>query len=942
MRTCARLGNLYRTRDLSGLRPVRDAGCPGRGDAVRCDSGEVGPLCPDRYGVVVSGDGLPSGTVTFLFTDIEGSTPLWDSFPGAMGAALARHDEIVRSAIDARQGRVFSTGGDGFGVVFGSASDAVAAALAAQKALAIEEWSGGPVLRVRMGLHTGEAEERDGDLFGPPVNRAARIMGVANGGQVLLSDLTAALVAQLSEVKLVDLGAVELKGVAEPVHVFGASGSGHEWLDAPLLVGQISRGNLPRLNTESVGDLVDLHRRVANLAEASVVTLTGSGGVGKTRASIEIGWLVTDEFIDGAWFVELAPVTAPDLAASAVASALGVQPQPGTTVVEAIVEWCIGRRMLLILDNCEHVIAPVAALVEAIVSACAGVTTIATSREPLGVPGETVVRVPSLAERDAIELFVLRAKSADASFDPTPVEVEAIAAICARLDGIPLAIELAAARTRSLSPAEILSRLGDRFQLVRGGNRGVLERHQTLRATVGWSYRLLSAEAQLLFDRLSAFSGTFDLAAAEGVCAADPLDELDVVDLLSELVDKSMLVAERARHGTRYRLLETLRQYGEERLGDRDESAEIRDAHLRHYATVSDLLDAHWHSPDVTALRELFDADWDNLNAAHAWAISTGDIDHAHELVATAATFAMDQLRRDHQQWCTDTLELAAETGRHDVTTICNQAVWELWDNNPDNAVVLGERALAIDHSDTYGRIVTLLGSLAQGHDDKAMAVAAELRAALPNLSDTGVPGRRSDQLSAAIAVLNVSDPASISADAETALAIAHSFGAPHHIAMALSSGAKRWLVVDPPNFDRALADLTEAVCLRDSVGASSTGDRVAIARILTRAGDPRASEVLHEALQRAYDERLWAAVDEALRAAVKLLADDGPTVAAQVSDYIAGSSRRGNGRRDLDAKAIQRLQSTDGTNLHRTDDNGMDRHQIVAIVLDALGTDPD
>ena len=366
------------------------------------------------------------------------------------------------------------------------------------------------------------------------------------------------------------------------------------------------------------------------------------------------------------------------------------------------------------------------------------------------------------------------------------------------------------------------------------------------------------------------------------------------------------------------------------RRAPRPLAVHIRDAHLRHYATVADLFDAHWHSPEVAAFRVQFDADWDNLNAAHAWAIATGDIDRAHELVATAATFAMDQLRRDHQQWCVDTLELAEQIGRHDVTTLCNQAIWELWDNNADEALLLGERALALDPSDTYGRIVTLFASMALGRKHEAMVVAAELRTALPNLADTGVPGRRSDQLSAAIAILSVSDPEDISADAETALAIARSFGAPHHIAMALSSGAKRWPVDDPPDFDRALTDLTEAGRLRDSVGASSTGDRVALGRILTRARDPRAPDALHEALQRAYDERLWAAVDEALRAAVRLLALDEPTVAAQLSSYLAGSSGRGNGRRGLDAKTIQHLQSTNGSDLLGTHDIGMDRHQAV------------
>ena len=634
----------------------------------------------------------PSGTVTFLFTDIEGSTPLWDSFPDAMGAALARHDEILRRAIDANGGHVFSTAGDGFGAVFSRAANAIAAGLAAQRALSAEAWVGGPVLRVRMGVHTGEAEERDGDFFGPAVNRAARIMGAANGGQVLVSDLTAGLIEQVADVQLVDLGSIELKGVIEPVHVYGVAGDGHEWLDAPLLTGQITRGNLPRLQTESVGDLANLQRRVANLAQASVVTLTGSGGVGKTRAAIEIGWLVVDEFVDGVWLVELAPVADPDLAVTTIASALGASLQPGSTMIESIVDWCLGRRMLLIVDNCEHVLDPVIEVVEAVVAACPTVTIIATSREPLGVAGETVTRIASLDERYASELFVLRARSADAGFEPTAADAEAIAAICRRLDGIPLAIELAAARIRSLSPAELLERLDDRFRLLRGGGRGGLERHQTLRATVAWSYQLLAGDAQLLFDRLSVFAGSFDLAAAEAVCAGDDLDAYDIVDLLGDLVDKSMVIASRTERGTRYRLLETLRQYGEERLDDRGETAVVRDAHLHHFVELARRLQQRWMSPEQSSAGDRFDDDWENIGAAHGWAIATGDIEHAHDVVAATSQQALSWVRRDQQEWGERTLQLAETTGRHDARTLCSQGFWAFTDGDPDRAVAL-ERA---------------------------------------------------------------------------------------------------------------------------------------------------------------------------------------------------------------------------------------------------------
>ena len=436
------------------------------------------------------------------------------------------------------------------------------------------------------------------------------------------------------------------------------------WIDTPLLTTQVSRGNLPRLQTEMVGDLADLQRRVANLARARVVTLTGSGGVGKTRAAIEIGWLVVDEFVDGVWLVELGPIADADLVHTGIAAVLGVHPQPGMTVVESIVDWCYGRRMLLVLDNCEHVLDPVAEITAAIAAGCPTVTIVATSREPLGVDGEIVVRIPSLEEIYGIELFVLRATAADSSFEPTDADREVIAVICRRLDGIPLAIELAAARIRSLTPTELLARLDDRFRLLRGGGRGGLERHRTLRATVAWSYQLLSSDEQLLFDRLSVFAGTFDLAAAEAICAGDGLDDTDIVDLLGELVDKSMVIAVRSQRGTRYRLLETLRQYGEERLDERGTTASLRDAHLAYFCALAERIDRQWDSPDQAIAGQRFDDDWDNMSAAHNWSISTADIDASTALVAWTGEFAICRVRRDHQEWCSRTREMAESARR--------------------------------------------------------------------------------------------------------------------------------------------------------------------------------------------------------------------------------------------------------------------------------------
>ena len=436
---------------------------------------------------------------------------------------------------------------------------------------------------------------------------------------------------------------MQLKGVADLVHVFGVSAEGHSWLDRPLVSVQTTAGNLPRLHDDGVGDLATLQARVSRLAQTRLVTLTGSGGVGKTRVAIEIGWLSVDEFRDGVWFFELAPIAEPEAVVVAAASLFSVQPEPGVRLVDSVVDWCAGRRMLLIVDNCEHVLDPVVDLVSAIVDACPTVTIVATSREPLGLAGELVERVASLTTEDGVELFIARAMAADTSFDPTPADLEAMSAICRRLDGIPLAIELAAGRIRSLSPTEMVDRLDDRFRLLRGSGRGGLERHQTLRAAVSWSYQLLSATEQLLFDRLSVFAGGFDLAAAEAVCAGDGIDDIDVIDLLAELVDKSMVVAERGEHATRYRLLETVRSFGEEHVEHLDDTARLRDRHLAHYIERAGRADEQWWSPEQLDADAWFDREWDNLRAAHTWSITIGDFEASASLVGRDLSVVDDE-----------------------------------------------------------------------------------------------------------------------------------------------------------------------------------------------------------------------------------------------------------------------------------------------------------
>ena len=352
------------------------------------------------------------------------------------------------------------------------------------------------------------------------------------------------------------------------------------------------RHNLPALVTP----LIDSGDRVASvmgmLQDHRLLTLTGAGGIGKTRMAVELGWSCLEQFDAGVWMVELAPVANEDAVTGTFASALRIRPQEGFTLVDSIIDWFQGRRLLVIIDNCEHVPGPVADLLNVVLPRCPSIKVLATSRQPLGVVGERVHPVAVLTpECDGHDLFVERATAADSSFVPTLIDSEAITEICRRLDGLPLAIELAAARVRSMAPLDVLSRLDDRFRLLRSGARDVPGRHETLRATVEWSYQLLTEHERIVFDRLSVFAGGFDLRAVEGVCASEPVEELEIVDLLRNLVDKSMLLAERHQYGTRFRLLETLRQFGADQLRTFDDYAIVRERHLRHYVDVAEEAD---------------------------------------------------------------------------------------------------------------------------------------------------------------------------------------------------------------------------------------------------------------------------------------------------------------------------------------------------------------
>jgi predicted ATPase/class 3 adenylate cyclase len=570
---------------------------------------------------------------TFLFSDIEGSTRLWEQDPARMAGALAHHDAIARSAVEAARGRYVKSMGDGVHAAFDEPLDALLATLRMQLALADPASTGGLPLRVRCGLHMGVVERRDDDYFGTPVNRAARIMAAAHGGQVLLSKAVADAVADRlpEDVALRDLGAVRLRDLANAEQVFQLV---HPALraDFPALRSLASTpNNLPLQATAFVGRERELAEVKALLGKTRLLTLLGVGGLGKTRLSLQATVDVIDDYPDGVWFVELAPLSDPLLVPQAVATVLGVKEDAGTPVVEALTQFGRDRRLLLILDNCEHLIEACAVLATRLLQTAPGVTLLASSREPLHVPGETTYHVPPMAAPDArapvapealtryeaVRLFVDRAAAVQPGFAVNPRNAPAIAQICSRLDGIPLALELAAARVRALAVDKIAERLNDRFRLLSGGSRTALPRQQTLRALIDWSYDLLAPEERALLRQLAVFAGGWTLEAAEAVCAAGQITESMVLDLLSNLVDKSLVVLEGERG--RYRLLDTVRQYAQERLAEANESAEARRRHFEFHLSLAEKARPELIGPRQAEWLARLDAERENLMAAHVW-----------------------------------------------------------------------------------------------------------------------------------------------------------------------------------------------------------------------------------------------------------------------------------------------------------------------------------
>ncbi|MFN2103793.1 MAG: ATP-binding protein [Candidatus Promineifilaceae bacterium] len=616
----------------------------------------------------MSNEYWPSGAVTFLFSDIEDSTRLWDQYGAAMRPALAAHDEILRTAVERHGGVVVKTTGDGIHAVFVSPSAALSAALDGQRARRDAAWSSiaPDTIRVRMGLHSGEAELRDGDYYGTAVNRAARLMAIAHGGQVLVSGTSARLVegSLPEEITLLDLGEQQLKGLSRLTRVYQMQVPDLPQEFPSLRAAETTRGNLPQRPTSFIGrerELADIEK---SLGETHLLTLTGPGGTGKTRLSLEAAALVQPRYEHGVWLVELAPVTDPEQVTTAVAGVFGLHGQSMEQTRGMLFDYLREKELLLVLDNCEHLVEACARLAADLIAACPRLTILASSREGLGVYGETTYHLPTLSlpaadsqtadetgQSDAVQLFVDRAAAAQRGFRLTDGNATAVAQIVRRLDGIPLAIELAAARLKAFTVEQVASRLDDRFRLLTGGSRTALPRQQTLRALIDWSYDLLDEEERDLFRRLAVFSGGWTFEAAEAIAdlrqenlrgfgqgsdtdyaESKNLADLDVYELLPQLVSKSLVTREAdptpdnwpgdgPALEPRYTYLETIRQYARDRLVESGQVEAVRDRHFTYYESLAD---SFGFAPEPGAARRQgmqVVLEFDNLRAAIDWAI---------------------------------------------------------------------------------------------------------------------------------------------------------------------------------------------------------------------------------------------------------------------------------------------------------------------------------
>jgi predicted ATPase/class 3 adenylate cyclase len=781
--------------------------------------------------------GLPTGTVTFLFTDIEGSTMLLQRLGDRRYAeVLAEHRHLLRAAFVEEHGQEIDTQGDAFAVAFSRARDAVAAALAGQLALMTHAWPDGSSLRVRMGLHTGEPVSETGSYVGLDVHRAARICAAGHGGQILLSDAVRALAAPdlPPSASLRDLGAHRLKDLREPEHLFQVV---HPDLpaDFPSLKSLDARSNnLPIQLTSFIGREREMAEVKRLLGVARLVTLTGSGGAGKTRLALQVAADVVEAYPDGVWLTEFAPIADPALVPKTVASALNVPEQPGRDMIETLVDVLRPKALLLLLDNCEHLLAACRDLVAMLLHKCPQVRILATSREGLGIAGETLWRVPSLSVPedidhlpsseelvlyDAIRLFIDRAVATVQDFTVTSENGAAVAQVCRRLDGIPLAIELAAARVKVLAVEQIAARLDDRFRLLTGGSRAALPRHQTLRAAMDWSYGLLLGTEQIMLRRLSVFAGGCTLDAAEAVCSGGDVAADEVLDLLSQLVDKSLVGAETQHGAARYQLLETVRQYGWGRLLDSREAAEVQRRHRDWYLALAERAEPELGRAEQDVWLERLATEHDNLRAALEWSrAEQGGADAELRLAGALQWFwGLWEHWSEGRGWLETALTHSRDAPPAVLAKVYRGAAYLAWHQGDfEQATIHGEKGLALSKElgDKEGSALLLrwlgLAAAGQGDPERATALLEASLALDRELGDKGLISMELGNL-AGIAKSQGDDERAAALLAE-ALTLSKEAGIKWTSAVLLAS--QGWRSVDQGNYGQAEALFKESLTL--------------------------------------------------------------------------------------------------------------------------------
>ncbi len=660
---------------------------------------EIPPLDWSDLGVT---ELLPTGTVTLLLADVEGSTRLWQTQPDELTAAVARLDRVVAEAVANHDGvRPVEQGeGDSFVIAFARAGDAVACALDLQRAPLAP-------IRLRIGVHTGDIQLRDeGNYIGPTINRTARLRDLAHGGQTVLSGATAELVAEQlpTGTWLTDLGSHPLRDLPRPERVVQLCHPDVRNEFPPLRTPKaVAVLNLPVQLTSFVGRETQIGDVQRFLAANRLVTLTGAGGVGKTRLAIQVAAKMAAQFGHGVWYVDLAPLSDPDIVPTTVARALGLPDQPGRSTMDTLLGFVGDQPTLMLLDNCEHLLDACVALTTALLSGCPQLVLLTTSREPIGVPGEVTWRVPSLSlDTEAIELFTDRARRALPDFKIYDDNLGTVEEICRRLDGMPLAIELAAARVRALSLDEILESLRDRFRLLTGSARSSVQRHQTLRACVDWSHALLTNTEQILFRRLGAFVGGFDVDATQAVAGGPDVERYQILDQLSLLVDKSLVVAENDSGRTRYRLLETIRHYAHEKLGESGEAVDVRTRHRDHYTAMAMRLDTP--APVSRDQLEQAETEIDNMRAAFAWSCENADTTSALQFASALQPLWLGLGRiREGLTWFesaleADTTALADVSAKVRARALADRAMLDVWMGvvGDSDVIVRAQQALTI------------------------------------------------------------------------------------------------------------------------------------------------------------------------------------------------------------------------------------------------------